>query len=174
MSFPFKMKLCWMDVLYFLPLLVFPISNIFLIKFTFDAHFILLTLGVCVVEEIFFRGFLLKFLYKRWGSIGIICQAIIFALIHFVNLFNGVDIIFVISQVVSAFCVGICFGGVVIKYCSLLPSILAHIAINITGSSGIIIASSAVYWLIIAMCCIVNVVYGAFLIYKHKDKNMER
>ncbi len=172
LSFTFKIKLTYLDALFLLPLICFPLANVLTLKVSFDVHYAVLTVGVCLIEEIFFRGFLLRLLQKRWGGLGIIIQAVVFASMHFVNFFNNSDVAFVLMQVASAFAVGLSFGGLAVKYRSLTPVILAHTLVNLTGN-GAVDVTKRIYYIAMAVCCIVNILLGVFLLLKRKDKVVE-
>ncbi len=87
---------------------------------------ILMVLYVCLVapvtEELFYRGFLLKNLSRVSQRFGIFASAFLFGLAH-QN----------ISQFVLAFVVGIFMGYLTVKHNSLVPSIIAHMAVNTTS-----------------------------------------
>jgi hypothetical protein len=72
-----------------------------------------------VTEELLFRGFVLKNLSRVSQRFGIVMSAFLFGIWH-EN----------ISQFVLAFLVGIFFGYLTVKHNSLIPSMLAHAAVN--------------------------------------------
>ena len=139
-------------------LLMLPVCNLLTAqRFSPDLPAVFLMLSVCAVEEIFFRGFLLRSLMK-WGSLpAIVLSSGIFALFHLVNLIGGSDFDYLWLQVLCAFTVGICYGAVAIELESLYLCFLAHFLTNITATPVI---SGAVLWFLL---CIVA--YGCFGIY---------
>ncbi len=72
-----------------------------------------------VTEELLFRGFVLKNMSVVSQRFGIIASAVLFGLWH-ENL----------SQFILAFAVGIFMGYLSVKYDSLVPAILCHMAVN--------------------------------------------
>ncbi|WP_158702684.1 CPBP family intramembrane glutamic endopeptidase [Paenibacillus faecalis] len=90
-----------------------------------------------IAEEIFFRGFIAKKLFSILGyKKGNLIQAAIFALPHFV--INGsASYIDIIVRIINAFLLGYTFGYILEKKSngSILPVMIAHILINITSSS---------------------------------------
>ncbi len=148
------------DFVYPLPLLCFPLSNLLTVENRPNMYAYLLTIGVCVVEEIFFRGYLPAVCKeKKWGAI---LSSVAFALFHFVNAtsFNG----YLVAQVLSAFAVGLCFCGLTEKYQSLLPSTLLHLSINLTG-----VGIPARGWYVgVGVCGLVYLVYGILLTFRRK------
>lgn len=80
-----------------------------------------------IFEEVAFRGVVLStFLNKYSKSKSIIYSSLGFGLIHFLNLFMGREPIWVLGQVVWAFCIGLFYGYVFVKTRSLLPSMIVH------------------------------------------------
>lgn len=88
----------------------------------FVYQFVYMTIGVALAEEVFYRGFLFKYLLdlndSKWFAI--IISSLIFGLSH---IFNGN-----IIQVYTTFLLGIffCLCREKIKNCSLLSLIIAH------------------------------------------------
>ena len=76
-----------------------------------------------IAEELFFRGIVLKQLSKVSLRFGIIASAVLFGLMHG-NIF----------QFVMATTVGIAFAYADAKADSLIPSIIGHMAVNLTAS----------------------------------------
>ena len=85
--------------------------------------FAVLTIYSCIiaplVEELFFRGALMKIFSKSNQRFGIVMSAVFFGLAH------GN-----IPQFVLAFLVGIFFGHIDMKHNSIIPSVIVHILIN--------------------------------------------
>lgn len=148
---PVRKNTAW-GFYWFLPLLTLPVCNLLTAgAFCPDLPTVILMLGVCAVEEIFFRGFLLRRL-ARYGSLpGIVLSSGIFALFHLVNLMSGSAPAYVWMQVLCAFTVGVCYGAVAIQTGSLIPCFLAHFLTNITAAPS---SDGAVpwLWLCIAAC----------------------
>lgn len=135
------------EYLELLPLLLLPVCNL-LTGVLPPLPAALLMLSVSAVEELFFRGFLLRF-FLKWGRTrGVLITGICFALFHGVNLLQGGDPAYTAMQALCALTVGICYGAVTVKCGSLLPAMLVHCLTNITGIGGP--ALSAGLWLCIA------------------------
>lgn len=110
-----------------------------------------LMLAVCAAEEIFFRGFLLRFLMQYGTRSAIIISSLAFALFHWVNLLGGSGFSYTLAQVFCAFAVGICYGAVTVRFGSLIPCFLAHFLTNVTAAPAS--AGTAPWlWLCIAAC----------------------
>ena len=122
--------------MYFLPVLVLPLWQV--IHGVFPGWMpgeILLVLSAVVVEEVFFRGFALPFLHRRFPRTGVLGAAILFALLHGANFLSGWDPGYVVLQILLAAVAGYYWGLLRLRFGSLLPCILAHGLINLTGST---------------------------------------
>lgn len=86
-------------------------------------------LGVALLEEGFFRGYLMQVILRRFPiSMAIIIQAVIFGLIHYVN-YLGHPHIWI--EILNAILIGLIFGLIVIKSKSLMLVIGAHLMYNV-------------------------------------------
>lgn len=119
----------------FLPLLLLPIYNLVADRGGLcPITEILLMVSTCAVEELFFRGFLLRTLRRYGRVIAVVLSSAAFALVHIVNLAAGIAPGFVLAQVLCAFTVGICYGIAAIETGSLLWGYVAHLLTNVTAS----------------------------------------
>ena len=122
---------------WFIPIVILPILNLLAANgMDLNASWILLMMSVAVVEEIFFRGFLLHMLLKMGIFYGLIFTNIIFSAFHLVNVTRIAELKYVIIQMIYAFIVGIYYSVLVVKFQSLLPCILSHFLINITSGGN--------------------------------------
>ena len=97
---------------------------------------ILILLSAVLAEEVFFRGFLLQYLRRKTFKHPVILSACLFALLHGVNLFSGYNGGYVLLQILLACICGIYWGLLSIRFHSLLPCILAHGLLNLTGAAA--------------------------------------
>lgn len=142
-----------------LPLCLLPLCNLLAVEaLQISLSFVLLMLCVSIVEELFFRGTLLRFFSKQGPLVGIILSSIFFALFHGVNLLHGANPVYTVLQIACAFAVGTCYGAVMTKYHSILPCIAAHFLTNLTGATngG---QAQPLFWL----CTAVYMGYGIWL-----------
>ncbi len=87
-------------------------------------------------EEVAFRGILLTtFLNKYNKRNSIIYSALGFGLIHLLNLVMGRELIWVLGQVIWAFCIGLFYGYIFVRTRSLLPLMIIHYLGNVFISS---------------------------------------
>lgn len=153
-----------LEYLYMLPLFVLPLFNVIIgegVRITFPTAIYMISISI--VEELFFRGFLLHYLLKRSKICGIVVSSTLFAGFHLINLFQYKDSVYILCQVLCAFVVGICYSAIVVRYNSLLPCFIAHSLTNITGLS-VMVANNfyeIIYGLFI--CIAVYVGYGVFI-----------
>ena len=154
-----------------LPLLLVPIFNLAADRGGLcPITEILLMVSTCAVEELFFRGFLLRVL-RRYGCVtAVVLSSAAFALVHLVNSGAEVPAGFVLAQVSCAFWVGICYGVVAMETGSLLWGYVAHLLTNVTASPAAQ-TPTLLLWLCIAA-------YGGYglrllYIYHKKEKNNE-
>ncbi len=156
------------EYVFWIPLLVLPIFNICIQKeITLAFSTIIYMICVSVVEEIFFRGFMLCCLIKKSRLYGIVISSLVFAIFHFVNLFQCQNYIYVILQFICAFVVGICYAAIVVQYHSLLPCLIAHALTNITGIPSVSSVISFKEVLGLGVCIMIYTIYGIVLCRKN-------
>lgn len=130
---------------------------------------VLSILYTCVVgpitEELFYRGFVLKAFSRVSQRFGIIISALFFGLSH------GN-----IAQFVLAFIVGIFMGYIDIKHNSVLPSIIAHIAVNslatLSAFAGNFWATNQMVWNILNYAAMALAVAGLVMFILFCRKNV--
>lgn len=92
---------------------------------------------ICVgfIEEVIFRGFLLKGIQVKSNvKKAILVSGITFGLGHIVNLSRGYGYGELIAQIIVAIAIGVMLSLLVILTHRLLPGIIFHMVFNITGS----------------------------------------
>jgi len=84
-------------------------------------------------EEVAFRGIVLTIFLGRYSERkSIVFSSLGFGLMHLLNLAMGVELVWVIGQVVWAFTIGLLYGYVFVRTRSLLPSMIVHYLSNVT------------------------------------------
>lgn len=129
------------DIGWLMPLLSFPFVNMYLQgnQTILQNSWImfLLMLFTVFLEELLFRGYLLVYLFKKCGIdnkwIGMIISSVLFGMFHIVNIFQGVDILYTMVQMLCACGIGLCLCVLVSQYKSIFPGIIVHYLINITS-----------------------------------------
>ena len=89
-----------------------------------------------LAEELFFRGFLPNYLGCKSVLRGAVGSAILFAALHSVNLAAGWDGAYVAVQIVVAFSAGLYWAFIRWRYRSVIPSVVAHLLVNLTGTAA--------------------------------------
>lgn len=103
-----------------------------------------LALGA-LAEELFFRGALLALLEKKRPGSGVFLSALLFAAYHCLPPDPSA------AQIWCALAAGVCYGDAALRTGSLLPALLAHIAVNLTGP-GQIASPQLSLWLCAGVC----------------------
>lgn len=137
----FKKGLKWAGSVSLVFIFYFVILNLIVLKNKIDFQMSLnewlnTILLVGIIEEIVFRGFLLRKLmdsYKFW--IANIITALLFASIHFpIWFYKGLSFPYLLSSTITAFVLGIIFGFVYKKSNSLWSAIIIHSLYNLLVS----------------------------------------
>lgn len=93
-------------------------------------NLILAQLLNCIIEEIFFRGYIFSLLNTKFtDKVYVFVSSIIFAIYHII-IFDVSSIIECIMLSIFTLSVGICLGYIYIKASNLLPCILIHTVYN--------------------------------------------
>jgi len=121
---------CWLMAL-------LPLFNLFLggCSEITSKEGVLLVSGA-VVEELLFRGYLLYGLRKLRPGFRCLISGLVFAGLHGGNLLSGMDIGYGLMQMAVAFVTGICYSAGALRLGSILPALVAHILVNLTGSGN--------------------------------------
>lgn len=125
------------------PVVLLPLSNLLsaiLSGTAFDLRNVLPWVAGAVLEELFFRFFLLKKLLldsARMKSIrAVALVSLLFAGMHLFNLRSGQALGLTLTQMLCAFAFSVWAGAVVWRKRSILIPLLAHVLINLTASDG--------------------------------------
>lgn len=119
------------EYLFFIPLLLIVSVNIWNginINHTYREiifHTIIM-LNVGFIEEVIFRGFLFKMMAKDNVKLAIAVSTISFGIGHFINIFNGAELVPTLMQIGYATALGYLFVIIFYKSKSLVPCIVAH------------------------------------------------
>ncbi|NMF07830.1 CPBP family intramembrane glutamic endopeptidase [Clostridium beijerinckii] len=99
-------------------------------------------LGAGIVEEMFFRGMIMKALDKRFGKVtAIILPSFIFALMHLIGI--KINIVSILLLIVAGTSVGIMFSLIVYESGSIWCSAIVHGIWNIIMIGGILTIGSS-------------------------------
>ena len=78
------------------------------------------------VEEVVFRGLMLRAFLPKGAWTAVITTSAVFGLTHALNVFAGYAPLYALLQVAYALAIGFCFGAMVVKGRLLWPLIIAH------------------------------------------------
>ena len=129
------------SVLYYIPLVMIASVNLWMgICFKMDAlhstvYFVAM-IFTGIVEEMLFRGFLLKAMSKDNVKSAVILTSILFGIGHIVNLFNGNsdDLVATVCQLFYAAAAGFLLAAVLIVSESIIPCMITHSMLNALGT----------------------------------------
>ncbi len=121
--------------LYYLPLLVLVSTNLWggvalWLSPVETVFYVISMIGVGILEEIIFRGFLFKALCKDNLKTAVVISSVTFGIGHIVNLLNGADVLPTLLQIVYATAAGFLFTILFHRSGTLLPCIITHCTIN--------------------------------------------
>jgi len=157
------------DFFLMIPLLCFPLFNLIIFRANFDIMILILMVSICMLEELFFRKYLLEAIIRKNKTLGFFLSALIFALFHFSNILNNSSILYISLQIIVAFFVGLCYNGLVLKYQSILPTFLLHLLTNICGV-GDLNAYANEYIIGLCFCTVIYFIYGVWFFINQTKK----
>lgn len=144
--------------------------------------FVLLYFSTGFFEEILFRGFILRFMLKKWGRtrrgiyLAVVLSSVIFGLLHLLNLFMGRRTLLATgSQILYGAFFGVFFTACFLRNRSIWPVIFGHFlfdlcgnldAISVGGRFGQIKEASPEGALIAILFTLPLLLYGLFILRK--------
>ncbi|WP_249317165.1 CPBP family intramembrane glutamic endopeptidase [Bacillus sp. FJAT-50079] len=133
---------------------------------------LLLILGIQIIivafiEEMFFRGFMLKILLS-WGfKLAVLTSSLLFALTHSLQLLGGQSLESTILQIIYAFFIGMVFSLLIVNQQSILVTIVFHGLNNTLIMMGQNNHSSIYNYIIILLL----IIYTVFLWFRALKSN---
>jgi len=155
--------------LYYIPLIIIiPINFLsgFSLKYSLIETFLFLLMMLCVgfIEELIFRGFLLKAIAEKNLKRAIIISSITFGIGHIVNLFMGAGTIDTFFQMLYAVALGFALTMLVITTKSIIPGIVFHSILNALSVVGTIELSQRTEGILTIYVIVVSAIYTFVLI----------
>lgn len=126
-----KVKIDGKPYLYFLPLILIVSHRLWngvtlrLSVWETVLHVISM-IGVGILEEVIFRGFLFKAMCRENVKQAMIISSLTFGIGHIVNLLNGAEVLTTLLQICFAAAIGFVFVIIFHKSGSLIPCIITH------------------------------------------------
>lgn len=128
-------------------------------------------LGAGFLEELIFRGILLRAVARKNTLAAFLWSALGFGIGHIVNLLYGQDTVQTLIQLVYASCIGFAFMAVVWTGRSILPTVFAHALNNSLSFFANMDAVGTVWdYVSTGILCAVCVGYGFFVLYTADKK----
>lgn len=103
-------------------IIIYNINVAYITKESFDLFL------VVIAEEIFFRGYIILELSKKFGILSVIISSLLFVLTHYVN--RWANIMFTLKSYVFQFILSIILGCIMYYMNALIPCVLGHIIFN--------------------------------------------
>lgn len=134
--------------------------------------FVVSMIAVGFLEEVIFRGFLFRYLYRENRKWAVAISSITFGVGHILNLLAGAEVLPTVLQILYATSAGFLFTVIFMYSASLLPCIIAHCALNALSvfgaqrSEGLELVSAAVL-------TVVALVYGLWICYCERRNDDE-
>lgn len=169
LGFTFSAPLPWRKVLFLFPFVIVTTANLWhgaVLRYAplDTAWYIIAMLCIGFIEEILFRGYLLRLLLKRSTWLAILISSLTFALGHIVNLANGAELVPTLLQLVYALAIGLMLSVFVVKTGHLLPCCLFHGVFNALAAFSNEAGQTIGYQ--IAVCVVISLLsvgYAAYL-----------
>jgi len=155
------------EYLYFLPLMVICSVNLWQgVRMNMSAAetalYVVSMLCVGFLEEVIFRGFLLRALQEQGVKRAILISGLTFGIGHVVNLLNGAEFLPTMLQIGYASAIGLLFVIIFVKGGSLWPCIIAHSVVNSLSAVAVENTAAADIWIAIVLMA-VSGAYAAWI-----------
>ena len=159
--------------LYYLPLLVLISTNLWggialWLSPVETALYVISMIGVGILEEVIFRGFLFQALCKDNFKTAVVISSVTFGIGHIVNLLNGANFLPTLLQIIYATAAGFLFTILFHKSGSLLPCIVTHCAINSLSAFSAQRAPTLDY-VAAAVLTVLALLYAVWILKKSKN-----
>ncbi|WP_461815668.1 CPBP family intramembrane glutamic endopeptidase [Faecalimonas sp.] len=153
-------------------LVLFIVQKGYLQNFDSFITTLITTIFIAISEEIVYRGIVLQGFFENNSKFkAIICSAILFSLLHFVNIFAGFTITSVILQLLNTFVHGVAIGCLMILTANIIPFIIFHFVWDfIMLSSSAFVQHNA--WIIFIML-ITDIIFAVVLLKLILNKKKE-
>lgn len=133
--------------------------------------FVVSMLAVGILEEVIFRGFLFRCLYRENKKWAVVICSLSFGFGHIINLLAGAPLLPTLLQILYAASGGFLFTVIFMYSGSLLPCLIAHSALNALSIFGAE-RSSAQEYAGAAALTVLALLYGLWIVYwERRDKN---
>jgi len=169
LGFTSPTPLPWRKLLFLLPFVAIATANLWhgaVLRYAplDTVWYIVAMMCIGFIEEILFRGYLLRLLLKRSTQLAILISSLTFALGHIVNLANGAELLPTLLQLVYALAIGLMLSVFVVKTGYLLPCCLFRGVFNALAAFSNESGQTIGYQ--ITVCAVISVLsvgYAAYL-----------
>ena len=155
--------------LYWLPLILVVLNLIYGVEIksaSSIAYYFVLAGMVGFVEEVYFRGFILRALAPKGTVRAIIISSVLFGLLHSLNVLGGSNALYTLLQVVYALAIGLAFAAITLRTGVIWPLVIIHALIDFTSfiASGRV-GTSSFTTLDVVIALLTTVAFTAYAIY---------
>lgn len=128
-------ELPYRKLLYLLPMVAIATANLWhgaVLRFSAwdTVCYIAAMLMIGVIEELLFRGYLLRLLERRSVKTAILVSSLTFGLGHIVNLANGAELLPTLLQLVYALAIGLMLSVFMVRAKNIVPCCIFHGVFN--------------------------------------------
>ena len=169
-----RLQTAWKNMFWFLPLVVISSVNLWngVALQCGIGQILLHIVSMCCVgflEEVIFRGLLLKAMARSNLTAAVLVSSLTFGIGHIVNLLTGAPVLDTLLQIVYATAIGFCYAAIFLAGGSLVPCILSHALVN-SMSIFALPADAQTQMCIAAAQTVLGVSYGLWLLYRNRKK----
>lgn len=126
--------------------------------------FVISMVAVGILEEVIFRGFLFRYLYRENRKWAVLISSLTFGFGHILNLLSGAPLLPTLLQILYATSGGFLFTVIFLYSGSLLPCMIAHAALNALSIFGAQ-RSDTLEYVGAAVLTAVALLYGLWIVY---------
>jgi membrane protease YdiL (CAAX protease family) len=130
------------------------------------VYFLILAAMVGFVEEVFFRGLILRAIAPRGAVKAVVISSVVFGLVHSMNVLGGSNGFYTLLQIGYALAIGLSFAAITLRTHVLWPLVIIHALIDFASfiASGRV-GTATLSSLDVVIAALVTVSFIAYAIY---------
>ena len=160
---PRDLRLYWLP---FIPVVINLIYGIEIKSASSLAYYFVLAGMVGFVEEVFFRGLILRTLAPKGSVRAVIISSVLFGLLHSLNVLGGSNALYTLLQVAYALAIGLAFAAITLRTGAIWPLVIIHALIDFASfvASGRV-GTSSFTTLDVVIALLTTVAFTAYAAY---------
>ena len=164
-------ELPYRKLLYLLPMVAIATANLWhgaVLRFSAwdTVCYIAAMLMIGVIEELLFRGYLLRLLERRSVKTAIMVSSLTFGLGHIVNLANGAELLPTLLQLVYALAIGFMLSVFMVRAKNIVPCCIFHGVFNALAAFSSEAGQTIGYQ--VTVCAVITVISLGYALYLWK------